>query len=177
MVWCISKCFLFPSCCWKQEGIFPTVCFGNLGKLLRWFLKYCETPLTFSSSWCLNLRLVHIEASAQLPFRFSYPRESSYEGFCSGVSASANHDSLYLPVWFLCHRSSDLPCVFLSFKDPRRVKFFNLCSFLFVLGTGWRLSNSYIVEPEIRSLFFFFFFSKLIYWFIIMRMKVHVGES
>ena len=89
MVWCISKCFLFPSCCWKQDGIFPPVCFENLGKLLRWFLQYCESPLKFSSFWCLNLRLVHTEASAQLPFRFSYPRDSSYGDFCSCVSASA----------------------------------------------------------------------------------------
>ena len=144
MVWCISKCFLFPSCCWKQEGIFLPVCFGNLGKLRRWFLQYCESPLTFSSSWCLNLRLVHTEASALLPFRFSYPRDSSYGDFCSCVSASTNHDSLYLPVWFLSYRSSDLPCVFPSFMDPRRVKFFSLYSFLFVLGTGWRLSVSYM---------------------------------
>ena len=157
MVLCVAKYFLSLPAAGSKKGFFLQYVLGIWVSFWddSWNIVRPPPHFTFSSSWCLNLRLVHTEASAQLPFRFSYPRQSSYGGFCSCVSASANHDSLYLPVWFLSHRSSDLPCVFPSFKDPRGVKFFNLCSFLFVLGTGWRLSNSYIVEPGIRSLFFY----------------------
>lgn len=143
MVWFISKYFLFLSCCWKQEGDFSSSMFGNLGKLRRWFLQYCESPLTFSSSWCLNLRLVHTEASACAIQIFLPPEIVPMEIFV--------HVSLLQQIMTPCICLSDfivigiviclVSCPHLWIQEGLS---FQSLQLLFVLGTGWRLSVSHM---------------------------------